>query len=41
VKSKELAPGKKFAVLHIPCAEALANILDHEPARQKTSARQK
>jgi hypothetical protein len=40
-KSKELPPGKKFAVLHIPCAEALANILDHEPAKQQICGRQK
>jgi hypothetical protein len=40
-KSKELPPGKKFAALHIPCAEALANILDHEPTKQQTSEMQK
>jgi hypothetical protein len=40
-KSKKLPPGKKFAALHIPCAEALANILDHEPGKRQTSQRQK
>lgn len=40
-KSEEPPPGKKFDVLHIPCAKALAYMLDHEPAEQPTSERQK
>ena len=40
-KSGEPPPGKKCEVLHIPCAIALANILDPEPTKQCTSERQK
>jgi len=40
-KSEELPPGKKYEVLHIPCAKALANMLDPEPTKQCTSEKQK
>ncbi|KAJ9590430.1 hypothetical protein L9F63_016517, partial [Diploptera punctata] len=33
-KSKEVAPGKKFPALHIPCAQVLSYILDLEPVGQ-------
>jgi len=40
-KSDELSPGKKYEVLHIPCAKALANVLDPEPTKQCTSEKRK
>jgi hypothetical protein len=40
-KSEERPPGKKYEVLHIPCARALANMLDPEPTKQCTSEKQK
>jgi hypothetical protein len=40
-KSEEVTPGKKFEVLHMFCAKALANVLDPEPTKQCTSERQK
>jgi hypothetical protein len=40
-KSAELPQGKKYEVLHIPCAKALANVLDPEPTKQYTSEKQK
>jgi hypothetical protein len=40
-KSEELPPGKKYEVLHIPCAKALANVLDPEPTKQCASEKQK
>jgi hypothetical protein len=40
-KSDEAPPGKKYEVLHIPCANALANVLDPEPTKQCTSEKQK
>jgi hypothetical protein len=32
-KSDQLAVGKMYEVLHIPCAKALANVLDPEPTK--------
>jgi hypothetical protein len=40
-KSEEIPPGKKYEVLHIPCAKALANVLDHEPTKLRTAERPK
>jgi hypothetical protein len=36
-KSEELPVGKKYEVLHIPCAKALANVLDPDPTEQCTA----
>lgn len=40
-KSEEIPPGKKYEVVHVPCAKALANVLDHEPAKQHNTERQR
>ncbi|XP_069683909.1 serine-rich adhesin for platelets-like [Periplaneta americana] len=36
-KTRELQPGKRFASLHIPCAQALSYILDHEPEKHHSA----
>jgi hypothetical protein len=40
-KSEELAVGKQYEVLHIPCAKALAYVLDPEPTKQCASKKRK
>jgi hypothetical protein len=40
-KSEEHPPGKKYEVLHIPCAKTLANVLDPEPTKPCTSEKRK